>query len=153
MSKEIKHFSVSRFATLWQCDCEFEMTGKNSIKLIEPIETIAPKEAQPQWSFGKIEFINKNSKEKNDFYHDKGARHHDLVSVAPILVQMNNGIWYEVGMPKIVWNEKFHCWTLERTARSNSRYAAMMNGGMEFYKTSADDLNALNYPPKRTQRM
>jgi hypothetical protein len=40
-NKTSKGFSVQRFATLWQCDCDFEVTGKFSVLLIEPLPTSA----------------------------------------------------------------------------------------------------------------
>lgn len=134
-TKPIKPFSVHRFATLWDCDCDFEVIGKYAILLIEPLQTSAPEWARASWSFGQIEFRNPLAMSKENPYFDKGVRHHELENVSPMLVRMRNGKWYELGMPSIKYRQDYGCWCLERKAFCNSRLSSMMNGGQEFYRS------------------
>jgi hypothetical protein len=122
--QQIKPFSMSRFCTLWRCECEFEVDG-NLVYLWEPLHPhvgIGP-EAKPRWEYEQIVFYRP---EQKDWIYVNRHLMFDKAGFNDVLV-LKNGQPVEVVGAQVVWREgrwfiRWHGYKHSRLARAAAAF-------------------------------
>jgi hypothetical protein len=126
----MKPLSVRRYATFWDCDCDFVATGKQSIDIYEPLPTHAPKDAKPHCCYAdRIDFRNPKAKYNDpNYYYHENCKHINFERVSTELVLVK-GTWYSLAGGRVEWieNENFQGWCMVWRAYKNSKIAYEMN--------------------------
>lgn len=131
MNNELKSkpMSMSRFATLWLVECDFERIGENQIVTYEPLITKAPANARPHCSSWDITFYDATG--NNEL--ERVNCHFRACCTAPEM-QFIDGIWWEIHGGEITYLQERGGWFLIRRGWKNTRHAHMMNSGWEAYR-------------------
>ena len=128
-----KMLSLSRAATLWYADCEYERCGENSVYVWEPLNTAAPEDARPYcYGYGQIDFYDASGNR----IIDRNVKHINLTGLAPDLLYLDGEAkWFEVASGQCVyrdgrWNSRWMCY-------SNTRAAMKATAGMHHERPQA----------------
>lgn len=125
---EPDRLEMTRFATLWTATCPYRWTGRNTIELIEPLQTSAPADAHPSCSSWDITFWDATGSQKLDHIN----MHRMGEGSAPCL-WLVNGEWFEVNGGQVVCRDGQ--WMIVRLGWRNTRAAVMANAGWHYYRS------------------
>jgi len=131
---------MNAFAFLYDCKADFEQNGRNMRYIFEPLQDVhikitnrmycpygrIPSDANPWCCYlNTVQFI------KNGIEIAR-AIIHEMNKVCPLLVLMQDGIWYEVTGGRCEYRDGQ--WMMIWLAYRNTRHAWMMNYGMPAYR-------------------
>jgi hypothetical protein len=134
-----KPFSMSRFCSIWHCECEYEVDG-NLVYLFEPLhytEEITEKD-KPHWGDEKVTFYREQQK---DWIH---VNRHLMFSrfggVSPDVVmlprfpnaRLQSGLIVEVTGGQVIWREER--WFVRWQGYTHTRAAKLVRAGIEWWK-------------------
>lgn len=124
----MKSLSLNRFATLWDCECDFEWHCQQQCYAWEPLDIDAPHDARPSCFLGN----------RVSFYDVTGNKplgeltHRDLQGVAPTLMLLRDGTWVEVLSGRVLY--RAGKWCMRWLCAKNTRTARMMNAGFPAFR-------------------
>lgn len=129
-AKQFTPFAMSRFCSLWRCECEYEQTG-NLVALWEPLhypDNLGPDD-RPRWDDEKIVFYRPAQK---DWVHVNRHLMFSRGAIAPDVVMLPSGLWLEITGAQVVWRDDH--WFIRWHGYTNSRAAKLAAAGIVAWK-------------------
>lgn len=134
---EIKPFAMSRFVSLFHCECEYEADEKypNTIYLWEPLHSqkILTEKDRPSWRDQEICFYREAHKDwvyvQRHLIFSRGA--------SPDVVILPDGLCVEITGAQVIWRPQFGQWFIRWHGYKHSRFAKLAQQGIEAWKNAA----------------
>jgi hypothetical protein len=135
--ENLKPFSMSRFATLWHCECEFKQDG-NVVTLYEPL--LYDEEIDSTWNAVwedrsiRFYYVASNGKEKRK-PHVTVNRHlmFSGSSCSPDILILIDGTCVELTTGQVRWREEKQRWYVVWVGYTHSRYALAVKEALGVY--------------------
>lgn len=124
---EPTRLEMTRFATLWTATCPHRWVGRNSVELLEPLQTSAPPDAKPSCSSWDITFWDRDGNKRLD-----RVNMHRMGEGASPSLWLIDGEWFEVNGGQVVYRDG---WMIVRLGWRNTRAAVMANAGWHYYRS------------------
>lgn len=125
---------LSRHATYWECEAEWEHEGLHGAVIWEPLDVDVSADALPYTCYlDTVVFYAPGKRGREELTR---TRHHSLMAAPSphllYLAKIGGGRWYEVSGCLIVHRDGR--WYARWLAWANTRHARAANAGMEAYR-------------------